>query len=146
MTSSSKPLSVAIIGGDIAGVTLTISLPARNIDVHLYERDANFKEVCAGIGLGPNAIKAMSVCEPGIKKGFDKVAPSSGVPGEETVWFYFLDGYSSNDDSSQTRMFNVYGAGGAQGCHGAHFLDECEVDSEECYTFPETARYSDRSG
>jgi salicylate hydroxylase len=37
-------------------------------------------------------------------------------------------------------------ARGAQGCHRAHFLDECEVDSKECYAFPETARYSGRSG
>jgi 2-polyprenyl-6-methoxyphenol hydroxylase-like FAD-dependent oxidoreductase len=58
MTSSLKPFSVAAISGGIAGVTLTISLLTRNIDVHLYERDANFEEVGAGIGLGPNAIKA----------------------------------------------------------------------------------------
>jgi hypothetical protein len=48
----------------------------------------------------PNAIKAMSVRNAGIKKGFDKVATSSGLPGKETVWFDFLDEYSRNDDSS----------------------------------------------
>jgi salicylate hydroxylase len=125
MTSSSKHFSVAVIGGGIAGVTLTISLLARNIDVHLYERDADFEEVGAGIGFDSNAIKAMSICDPGIKKGFDKVATSSGVPGKETAWFDFIDGYSKNDDSSQRRMFNIYRTGRAQGCHRAHFLDEC---------------------
>jgi salicylate hydroxylase len=124
MASPSKPFSVAVIGGGIAGVTLTISLLARNIDVHLYERDADFEEVGAGIGLGPNAIKAMSVCDPGIKKGFDKVATSPGVPGKEVPWLSLVDGYS-NDDLSRGRMFSIYHAGGAQGCHRAHFLDEC---------------------
>jgi hypothetical protein len=53
-----------------------------------------------GSASAPNAIMAMSVCDLGIKKGFDKVATSSGVPGKETVWFDFLDEYSRNDDSS----------------------------------------------
>jgi salicylate hydroxylase len=125
MASSSKPLSIAVIGGGIAGVTLTISLLARNIDVHLYERDADFEEVGAGIGLGPNAIQAMSLCDPGIKEGFDKVATPPGAPGKEIAWLNFLDGYSKSDESSQRRVFSIYHAGSAQGCHRAHFLDEC---------------------
>ena len=125
MASSSKPLSIAVIGGGIAGVTLTISLLARNIDVHLYERDADFEEVGAGIGLGPNAIKAMSLCDPGIKEGFDKVATPPGAPGKELAWLNFLDAYSKNDDLSQRRMFSIYHAGSAQGCHRGQFLDEC---------------------
>jgi salicylate hydroxylase len=90
--TSSKPFTVAVIGGGIAGVTLAIALLARNIDVNLYERGADFKEIGAGIGLGTNTIKAMTICNPVIKKAFDKVATSSGVPGKETVWFDFLDG------------------------------------------------------
>jgi len=104
----------------------------------IYERDTNFEEVGAGIGLGPNAIKAVSVCDTDIKKGFDKVATSSGVPGKETVWFDFHGGYRRRDDSSQRRMFDVYRAGSAQECHRGTFSGRvCEVDSEECYAFPE---------
>ena len=47
----------------------------------------------------PNAIKAMSVCDPGIKKGFDKVATSSGVPGKETAWFDFHNEHSRRNNS-----------------------------------------------
>jgi salicylate hydroxylase len=82
MTSSSKPFSVAVIGGGIAGVTLTISLLARNIDVHLYERDADFEEVGAGIGLGPNAIKAMSICDPRYQEGVRQSSNFVWRPGE----------------------------------------------------------------
>jgi salicylate hydroxylase len=81
----------------------------------------------------------MSVCDPTIKKGFDKIATSSGVSGKETAWFDFHGGYSRSDDSSQRRMFDVYRAEVAQGCHRAHFLDEC-------VKLIPTARSSDRSG
>jgi salicylate hydroxylase len=121
----SKPLTVAVIGGGIVGVTLTIALLARNIDVHLYERGVDFEEIGAGIGFDTNALQAMSICDPSIKKAFDKVATSAGVPGKETVWFAFLDGYSRNDDRSERHLFNIRRTAGAQGCHRAHFLDEC---------------------
>jgi salicylate hydroxylase len=88
--TSSKPFTVAVIGGGIAGVTLAIALLARNIDVNLYERGADFEEIGAGIGLGTNAIKAMTICNPGIKKAFDKVATSSGVLVRKQCGLTFL--------------------------------------------------------
>jgi hypothetical protein len=78
-----------------------------------------------GSASAPNAIIAMSVCDPGIKKGFGIVATSSGVLGKETTWFDFHSGYSRSIDSGRRRMFDAYCARATQGCHTAHFPDEC---------------------
>ena len=63
----SSPFTVAVIGGGIVGVTLTVALLRRGITVHLYERNAGFEEIGAGIGVTSNAVEAMGVCHPGEK-------------------------------------------------------------------------------
>ena len=126
------PFSIAIIGGGIAGVTLAISCVARNIKVDIYERGAGFEEIGAGIGLGINAIRAMSICDPGITKAFDKVV--GGPPsrsGKDTVWFDWIDSYTKSDSFKngggleERFMFTIHKEGAADGCHRAHVLDEC---------------------
>lgn len=113
-------------------MTLAISCLARNIQVDLYERGAGFEEIGAGIGLGINAVRAMSICDPGIRKAFDKVAgPPTTLTGK-TVWFDWIDSYTKsgnfkNGGSLEERyMFSIYkDEQGTDGCHRAHFLDEC---------------------
>ena len=62
-TTSTSPFSIAVVGGGIAGVTLTIALLNRGLNVRLYERGANFEEVGAGIGVSINAVRAMALCD-----------------------------------------------------------------------------------
>ena len=62
---SVKDFNVAVIGGGIVGVTLTIALLHRGINVRLYERAAGFEEIGAGIGVSINAVEAMTICHPG---------------------------------------------------------------------------------
>lgn len=70
-----KTFSVAIIGGGIGGLALAIGLSKYpNIDFHVYESAPSFGEIGAGVGLGPNAQRALEQIGPSAKEAFDKHA------------------------------------------------------------------------
>lgn len=50
---------IAIIGGGIAGLTLTRCLPKDKFDVHIFEKNEEFGEVGAAISVFPNALCVM---------------------------------------------------------------------------------------
>jgi 2-polyprenyl-6-methoxyphenol hydroxylase-like FAD-dependent oxidoreductase len=52
-------MRVIIVGGGIGGITAAIALKQQGIDVEVYERAAELKEVGAGVSLWPNALKAL---------------------------------------------------------------------------------------
>lgn len=53
-------LSVAIVGAGIAGLTAAIALQGKpGIDVHIYERTKELREVGATIALGPNGLRTL---------------------------------------------------------------------------------------
>lgn len=56
--SSTKPFDIAIVGGGISGLTLAISLFKQNVPVTVYESASKFGEIGAGVGFGPNAVRA----------------------------------------------------------------------------------------
>ena len=68
--NNASPFTIAVVGGGIVGVTLTVALLKRGITVRLYERNAGFEEIGAGIGVSSNAVEAMDICHPG-KKSFE---------------------------------------------------------------------------
>jgi 2-polyprenyl-6-methoxyphenol hydroxylase-like FAD-dependent oxidoreductase len=50
---------VVIIGGGIGGLTTAIALRSSGMDVHVYEQAPELGEVGAGVGLWPNAFRAL---------------------------------------------------------------------------------------
>lgn len=52
-------MRVIIVGGGVGGITTAIALKQRGIDVEVYERTPELKEVGAGVSLWPNALKAL---------------------------------------------------------------------------------------
>jgi 2-polyprenyl-6-methoxyphenol hydroxylase-like FAD-dependent oxidoreductase len=56
---STSGLRVAIVGGGIGGVAAALALRARGMDVTVYERAAELREIGAGIGLGSNATRLL---------------------------------------------------------------------------------------
>ncbi|EEY15475.1 conserved hypothetical protein [Verticillium alfalfae VaMs.102] len=53
-------LRIAIVGAGIAGLTAAIALQRYvNIDVHVYERATELREIGATIALGPNGLKTL---------------------------------------------------------------------------------------
>ncbi|KAK4550370.1 hypothetical protein LTR36_003337 [Oleoguttula mirabilis] len=75
MAPDSQPkISVAIIGGGIAGLALGAGLKKKaHVDFHIYESIPAYKDVGAGLALHMNAIKAMALIGPEVRQAyFDK--------------------------------------------------------------------------
>ncbi|EMC92909.1 hypothetical protein BAUCODRAFT_266173 [Baudoinia panamericana UAMH 10762] len=122
--ASSKP-SIAIVGGGISGVVLTIALIRRGIDVQLYEQAHAFGEIGAGVAFGPNSVRAMGACSPDITEAFNKVATHNQSPDKKYVWFDFQDGFDKNAPVGKEKLlFSLTNDYGANAVHRAHFLDE----------------------
>ncbi|GKT64957.1 salicylate hydroxylase [Colletotrichum tofieldiae] len=114
MSTEKKNFEVAIIGGGIAGIILAISLTKRNVPCIIYEKAHAFTELGVGLGMTPNAVRAMQFCDPLVKKAFESVA------GSPFRWD-FLDGTSETDDS--IIRFSLGNTDeGLRGCHRGQFL------------------------
>jgi len=122
MTQQQTPFSVAIVGGGVAGVTLTIALVKRGINVKIFEQAPQFTEIGAGIAFSPNAKQAMRKCDPTVFEAYLRVATASGSPDKANTWYDFVDGYT-NDDSKHW-LFDITRDTSADGCHRAHFLEQ----------------------
>jgi salicylate hydroxylase len=91
MTSNSTP-RIGLIGGGVGGLTAAIALRQRGIQAHVFERASEIREVGAGVGLGPNAMKVFRAlgledairakgCEPEANVGRDWI---TGKPVHRT--------------------------------------------------------------
>ncbi|KAJ5893431.1 Vacuolar basic amino acid transporter 3 [Penicillium taxi] len=147
---TTAPFNVAIVGGGIAGVTVALGLLSRGIPVKLYERAGCFHEIGAGIGMSPNAERAMLSLDPRIHAVFRKLA----TPNTED-WFQYVDGfYNSQIGDGEDLLFKIYlGNRGFEGCRRSDFLAElAEMIPENCIEFQKEvisvteAGYSDNEG
>ncbi|KAJ3502824.1 hypothetical protein NLJ89_g8712 [Agrocybe chaxingu] len=59
MASSPKDFTVAIVGGGMCGLACAIVLNRAGIDVNVFEAATKFGEVGAGVGFGPNSLRAL---------------------------------------------------------------------------------------
>lgn len=60
LESGSGPLNIAIVGTGIAGLTAAIALRQHpNINITLYEKATELKEIGASITLGPNGLRTL---------------------------------------------------------------------------------------
>ncbi|KAI9810361.1 MAG: hypothetical protein M1827_006328 [Pycnora praestabilis] len=120
---SKKPFIIAVAGGGIGGLAITIGLLHQGIDVHLYEAAHTFAEIGAGVAFGPNALAAMSKIDPAIKEGYDKRATVNGWPEKREVWFDFRHGEEGTHVGELIHTVKA-GKSGNSTVHRAHFLDE----------------------
>jgi salicylate hydroxylase len=75
--------SIAIVGGGLAGLTLSIGLSHHGIPHKIYESASTFAEIGAGIALGPNSITALEMIDPRIKDVLDRcVSYNDGLDAE----------------------------------------------------------------
>ena len=75
-------LDLAIIGGGLAGLALSIGLSRFGIKHTIYESANQFSEIGAGISTGTNAIAALALIDPRIIECYDRCAVS--VPSERS--------------------------------------------------------------
>ncbi|KAL2020613.1 hypothetical protein VTK56DRAFT_8103 [Thermocarpiscus australiensis] len=105
---------VAIVGAGITGINLSLGLLARNVSFTIYERAPGFREIGAGIGLSPNAEKAMKSLNPDVLAAFKRVANPNGED-----YFQWIDGHK---DELVYRLH--VGKDGFQGCRRSDVLEE----------------------
>ena len=80
MGSVRQPCSIAIIGAGIGGIALAIGLLKQNVECTIYEAATKFDAVGAGIGLGPNALKAMELMDEKFAKLYDGIKVGNTSP------------------------------------------------------------------
>jgi len=64
--------SIAIVGGGLGGLTLSIGLARHGIAHKIYESASKFSEIGAGVSLGANSITALELLDPRIKDGLQR--------------------------------------------------------------------------
>jgi 2-polyprenyl-6-methoxyphenol hydroxylase-like FAD-dependent oxidoreductase len=90
MSIPDKKISIAICGGGISGLSLAIGLLRYpHLSVHIYESASAFSEIGAGISFGPNAMRAMSLINPSILRGYDRHRTENGSKEKKDSWFDF---------------------------------------------------------
>ncbi|KAH8762747.1 hypothetical protein F5882DRAFT_477040 [Hyaloscypha sp. PMI_1271] len=98
-----KPINLAVIGGGLAGLALTIGLlpHSQHIKTTIYESAPAFAEIGVGVAFGPNAVRAMGMISPAILKGFKKhvTGNSPDYPVLEDVWASFRYGMDSKTET-----------------------------------------------
>lgn len=128
-----EDLRIAVCGGGIGGLCLTIGLLRQNVSCKLYEAASAFAEIGAGVSFGPNVIRAMELIDPQIVRGFEKCQTINGWPEKRDTWFDFRTGEARGTLGGKLASANTHiadvktGAAGEIGqnsIHRAHFLDE----------------------
>jgi salicylate hydroxylase len=85
LPAAEQNFTVAIIGAGIGGLALAIGLQRHGVSFTLYEAAKCFSAIGAGVGLGPNAIRAMEEIQPGFTELYNKVSSGNVTPGKDHV-------------------------------------------------------------
>lgn len=75
-----QTVSVAIIGAGIAGVAVSIALAKENpnLQITVYERRPGITELGVGVGIGPNAVRAMALISPELREAYNGIVTLNG--------------------------------------------------------------------
>ena len=64
MSASANQAPVLVVGGGIGGLSTALALSRKGIPVQVLEQAPEFKEIGAGIQLGPNVFRMFEVLGP----------------------------------------------------------------------------------
>jgi salicylate hydroxylase len=121
--TTSKPFTIAVVGGGIGGIALAIGLLHRGVAVQVYEASPAFAEIGAGIGFGPNSVRSMHLINPAIKAAFDGLVTKNEGENEEETWINFRCGIGEPELIAKVRTTDSNKTG-ISSVHRAHFLHE----------------------
>ena len=96
-TPQSPCISIAVVGGGIAGLCLSLGLLKHpHIDVHVYEAAATFSEFGAGVAIGPNAQTALKLLSPLAERAFTETTTSNLWPSHQKIFCDYIVVSDSN--------------------------------------------------
>ncbi|KAB5533379.1 FAD binding domain-containing protein [Coniochaeta sp. 2T2.1] len=106
-SDTTPQLDIAVIGGGIIGLIVSLGLIKRGINVKIYEQSSTFRETGAGLGFLPKDFECMATINPNIDD-----------------WLYVADGYHQGKDDRKKE--NLLGRihSGLRGCRRVQFLTE----------------------
>ena len=94
-----QPFNIAIIGGGLAGLTLSIGLTRHGIKHKIYEAASAFAEIGAGICMGPNAITALTLIDPRVRECYDRCATFNESEDQRDTWLTYRYGMKDDENS-----------------------------------------------
>lgn len=127
VSNLAQPFSLAVVGGGIGGLCLAVALVHHNIPVHVYEAAPAFSEIGAGVGLGPNALRAMALLDPAVLEGYKRCETTNVSSSEQGRFFNFRYGMEkpSADGMVAGQLICDVGSGTVtSSVHRARFLNE----------------------
>ena len=90
-TPQSPSISIAVVGGGIAGLCLTLGLLKHpRIDVHVYEAAPTFSEFGAGVEISPNAQTALRLLNPLAERAFTETSTGNLWPSHEKIFCDYI--------------------------------------------------------
>ena len=90
-TSQPSSINIAVVGGGIAGLCLTLGLlKYPHIDVHVYEAAPTFSEFGAGVEIGPNAQAALRLLSPLAERAFTETTTGNLWPSHENIFCDYI--------------------------------------------------------
>jgi salicylate hydroxylase len=95
-SESPPPFKIAIIGAGIGGLTFAIGCLKNNVPYTLYESADKYSIVGAGVGLGPNALRAMDMIEPRLRAMYNDISSGNLTANKNHVMMdalYAEDGF-----------------------------------------------------
>ncbi|KAI1842509.1 hypothetical protein JX265_012679 [Neoarthrinium moseri] len=117
---------IAIVGGGIVGVVLTLGLIKQAIPVQLYEQAQGFRELGAGIAFSACARRCMELIDPSIPQALVRGGAVSISDVEDQDCLRWIDGYNQYrpDEPEYQKPLAQIGGAGFRGCRRDEFLEE----------------------
>ena len=80
---------IAIIGGGLGGLTLSICLSHHGVRHKIYEAAKSFGEIGKGIFMAPSSKTALMLIDPRLKEAFARCATYNESPETRDTWMVF---------------------------------------------------------
>jgi len=74
-------------GAGIAGLALAMGLRKKGVSFTIYEEASEYSAVGAGIGFGPNGLRALDLIEPGFRPRYEEISVGNKAANAQDVFF-----------------------------------------------------------